>query len=111
MSTKELTDAQWKLVGDLARQLRSRRVSANLVRQAMTYSAQYPSAAALRDWLRRLANLGETFASGKYTNKDREALNEVLRPVLGEHADMDWTLMLGWIARLMIAPQPARRRG
>ncbi len=110
MSAAEMTPAQWELAHQLARQLRQRRVSANLVRQAMTYSAKYPSTAALSDWLRRLANLGETFASGKYTHKDRESLAEVLRPALGKQADLDWTLMLGWISRLMISPEQKRSR-
>ncbi len=109
MNTEILTDEQWAVVEELAAVLRHKRVSVNLVRQAMTYATRYSSPVALRNWLLRLTRLGDTFASGKNTAQDRQALAETLRPAVQAHDDWKWAPLLGWVARLMIAPPPEKR--
>ena len=109
MTAQQLTDEEWQISNELARALAGRMVSHNLVKQSMVYSAQYSpqnTARVLIDWLHRLTQLGETFASGKDIGPERQNLELILLPALKTHPKSNWTLLLGWVARLMLFYAP-----
>lgn len=109
MEPYTLSEQEWKLSHQLARALAGKMVSPNQVKQAMAYASQFPpdqAPRALIGWLQRLTQLGETFASGKKADLERENLMQVLSPALKNHPDLDWRLLLGWIARLMLYYAP-----
>ena len=105
-----LSPAEWKLVEHMARDLAQKRVSQNLVRQALAYTQRSPGVGPLRGWLRRLVELGAAFASGRedVTRQERENLRAVLDPALKANPESDWPLLLGWTSRLMLAYAPQK---
>lgn len=112
MDEADLTQAEWNLVHRMAKELGSRQVSHNLVRQAGAYARAYPNPADLQDWLARLVSLGATFASGREdtTSLERTRLKEILGVALEREPRHDWPLLLAWTARLMLYYTPPREK-
>lgn len=100
MNRENVTPSQWELIREVSLGLRGR-VSHNTIRQLMFFAEQVSTTGALRDWIMRLSNLGETYASGSRDRRSRQALNEVLLPKLRRNMGEDWALILGWVARYL----------
>lgn len=100
MSTTAINKRQWQMIHRLAAELAQRRVDDNLVRTAAAYMKAYPDAD-LEVWLQQLNRLGDIFRSSNRTSDYRLELWGACRRLRPQpQSGKEWSLILGWAARL-----------
>jgi hypothetical protein len=109
MGVTELTRRQWTLAHFLAGNLALLDVSKNLVLGLQSYLARYPGARP-DDYLKRLVRLEDAFAGGEDELRQRRELYKIMERAVHSVPDADWSLILAWTARLMVAYRPEERR-
>lgn len=108
MEAMGMTRQQWMAAHFLAGNLAYRNVSKNLVLRLQEYLARHPGTD-LDDYLERQVRLGDAFAGGGDELRQRRELQQIVRDVTASAPELDWSQVLAWTARLMVAYRPEER--
>lgn len=96
----QMSNRLWQAAHRLAAELAQRDVDNNLLRTAVSYMKDHPTAD-LHDWLYRLAQLGDLFSSSEQTGRYRHELYEACKRLDPQPTSgAEWVLVLSWATRL-----------